>query len=104
MHQRDVAGFEEDAPFINIVLELAEQPQVADRLGSLEAGRQADISVLKGQEGDWTVHDVLGASLRVTKAVMPVLTLKRGEVFTPNGVRGRGVGNGIPDHPAPSAL
>jgi uncharacterized OB-fold protein len=28
MHQRDVAGFEEDAPFINIVVELAEQPQL----------------------------------------------------------------------------
>lgn len=26
MHQRDVAGFEADAPFINIVVELAEQP------------------------------------------------------------------------------
>jgi uncharacterized OB-fold protein len=28
MHQRDVAGFEEDAPFINIVVELAEQPRL----------------------------------------------------------------------------
>jgi uncharacterized OB-fold protein len=28
MHQRDVAGFEDNAPFINIVVELAEQPQL----------------------------------------------------------------------------
>jgi hypothetical protein len=28
MHQRDVAGFEDDAPFVNIVVELAEQPQL----------------------------------------------------------------------------
>ena len=28
MHQRDVAGFEEDAPFINVVVELIEQPQL----------------------------------------------------------------------------
>jgi uncharacterized protein len=28
MHQRDVAGFEEDAPFIDIVVELAEQPRL----------------------------------------------------------------------------
>jgi uncharacterized OB-fold protein len=28
MHQRDVAGFEEDAPFINLVVELAEQPNL----------------------------------------------------------------------------
>ena len=56
---------------------------LGDRLGSLATGRQADISLLRIQEGDWTVHDVLGASLRVAQAVMPVLTLKRGEVFTP---------------------
>lgn len=28
MHQRDVAGFESEAPFINIVVELAEQPML----------------------------------------------------------------------------
>jgi uncharacterized protein len=28
MHQRDVAGFEEEAPFINIVVELAEQSRL----------------------------------------------------------------------------
>jgi uncharacterized OB-fold protein len=28
MHQRDVAGFENDAPFINIVVELLEQPML----------------------------------------------------------------------------
>jgi len=56
---------------------------VADRLGSLAIGHQADISVLRIAEGDWTVYDVLGASLKVSKAVMPALTVKRGEVFTP---------------------
>jgi dihydroorotase len=55
----------------------------ADRLGSLAPGRQADVSVLRIQEGDWVVYDVLGASMNVTKAVVPVLTVKRGEVFTP---------------------
>ncbi len=54
-----------------------------DRIGSLAVGRQADISVLRVEEGDWTVHDVLGASLHVSKAVMPAVTLKRGEVFAP---------------------
>jgi dihydroorotase len=56
---------------------------VDERLGSLAVGRQADISVLRIEEGDWTVRDVLGATLKVTKAVMPALTLKRGEVFAP---------------------
>jgi dihydroorotase len=56
---------------------------VEERLGSLAVGRQADISLLRIEDGDWTVRDVLGATLQVTKAVMPALTLKRGEVFAP---------------------
>jgi len=56
----------------------------AHRLGSLAVGRQADISVLELREGDWVVHDVLGASLRVTRAMVPFLTVKRGQVFTPD--------------------
>jgi dihydroorotase len=53
------------------------------RLGSLAVGRQADISVLELRDGEWTVNDVVGATMRVTKAVVPFLTVKRGEVFTP---------------------
>ena len=53
----------------------------SDRLGNLAAGRQADVSVLRVEEGDWTVYDVLGESLRVSQAVVPILTVKRGEVF-----------------------
>jgi dihydroorotase len=54
------------------------------RLGSLAVGRTADISVLELREGDWVVYDVLGASLRVTQAVVPFVTVKRGQVFTPD--------------------
>jgi dihydroorotase len=54
------------------------------RLGTLAVGRQADVSVLEMREGDWVVYDVLGASLRVTRAVVPHLTVKRGRVFTPD--------------------
>jgi len=55
-----------------------------DRLGSLAVGRQADISVLEMREGDWMVYDVLGAGLRVSKAMVPFVTVKRGQVFTPD--------------------
>lgn len=55
-----------------------------DRLGSLAVGREADISVLELRDGDWTVYDALGAGLRVTRAVVPFLTLKRGRVFMPD--------------------
>jgi dihydroorotase len=54
-----------------------------ERLGALAVGRQADVSVLEVRDGDWTVYDTEGASLDVTRAVVPVLTLKRGEVFEP---------------------
>jgi dihydroorotase len=54
-----------------------------DRLGSLAVDRQADISVLEVRGGDWVVYDVLGAGMKVDKAVVPALTVKRGEVFEP---------------------
>ncbi len=54
------------------------------RLGSLAVGRQADISVLELREGDWVVYDVLGESLRVRQAVVPFVTVKKGQVFTPD--------------------
>jgi dihydroorotase len=54
------------------------------RLGSLAVGRQADISVLHITEGNWVVYDVLGASLQVDCAVVPILAVKRGQVFAPD--------------------
>jgi dihydroorotase len=54
------------------------------RLGSLAVGRQADISVLEMQEGDWVVYDILRSGLRVDRALAPHLTVKRGKVFTPD--------------------
>jgi dihydroorotase len=54
------------------------------RLGRLEVGRQADVSVLELREGDWIVYDILEAGLRVDRAFVPFLTVKRGRVFTPD--------------------
>jgi len=54
------------------------------RLGSLAAGRQADISVLEMSEGDWVVYDILGSPLRVNRALVPHMTVKRGRLFTPD--------------------
>ena len=51
------------------------------RLGSLQVGKQADISVIRIEEGDWLLYDVLGDSRRHDKAVVPVVTVKKGEVF-----------------------
>jgi dihydroorotase len=54
------------------------------RIGKLEVGRQADVSVLELRQGDWMVYDILGAGLRVDKAFAPHVTLKKGRVFTPD--------------------
>ena len=54
---------------------------VEDRLGTLGVGRQADVSVLELLNGDWVVKDVVGGTLRVDKAFVPVLPVKKGEVF-----------------------
>ena len=51
------------------------------RLGSLQIGKQADISVIRIEDGDWLLYDVLGDSRRHDKAVVPVVTVKKGEVF-----------------------
>ena len=62
---------------INPARALGEQ----DRLGSLAVGKQADVSVLEIKEGDWVVYDVLGGSRKVDRAVVPVLAVKKGQVF-----------------------
>ena len=52
-----------------------------NRLGTMGVGRQADISILEVKDGDWVVYDVVGGSRRLDKALVPVMTVKRGEVF-----------------------
>ena len=54
---------------------------VDDRIGTLHAGKQADLSVLDIQGGDWVVYDVLGDSRKSDRAVTPVMSVKRGQVF-----------------------
>lgn len=52
-----------------------------DRLGSLGVGKQADISVLDVEEGNWILYDVVGGSRKYDKAFVPLLAVKKGEVF-----------------------
>ena len=52
MHQRDVAGFEEDAPFINVVVELIEQPQLL-MVSNLPIAQRARVSIGAAVEVDF---------------------------------------------------
>ena len=54
---------------------------VEDRIGTLHAGKQADLSILDIQDGDWLVYDVLGDSRKSDKAVVPIMSVKKGQVF-----------------------
>ena len=55
-----------------------------DTLGSLAVGRPADISVLKEETGDWLFHDTEGNTIRGDKALVPVVTVKDGEPYSPD--------------------
>ena len=55
-----------------------------DTLGSLAVGRPADISVLREETGDWLFNDTEGNTLRGDKALVPVVTIKDGEAFSPD--------------------
>ena len=55
-----------------------------DTLGSLAVGRDADVTVLEENAGDWIFYDTEGASLNGTKALVPVVTVKGGEVVSPD--------------------
>ena len=74
-------GFTMDQVVTMSTLNPAKAVGVDDRLGTLGVGKQADISVLEVQDGNWVVYDVVGGARRVDKAVLPVLTVKKGEVF-----------------------
>ena len=52
MHQRDVAGFEEDTPFINVVVELIEQPQLL-MVSNLPISERAKVSIGAAVEVDF---------------------------------------------------
>jgi uncharacterized OB-fold protein len=52
MHQRDVAGFEDEAPFVNIVVELAEQPQLL-MVANLPISDRAKVNIGAAVEVDF---------------------------------------------------
>jgi dihydroorotase len=53
-------------------------------LGALAVGREADISVLDIVAGEWLFTDSFGRTEKGDKAIVPVLTVRAGEVFTPD--------------------
>jgi dihydroorotase len=57
---------------------------MADTLGGIAIGREADLSVLDVVEGDWEFTDSSGARFKGTQAIVPVVTIRAGEVIAPD--------------------
>ena len=60
----------------------AQALDMGDSIGSLAIGRSADITVLEEVTGEWIFHDTEGGILQGDKALVPVFTVKGGQVFT----------------------
>jgi dihydroorotase len=58
----------------------------ADELGSLAVGRVADVSVLRLEERDWTALDSHRTERVLPQQLVPVLTVRAGEVIYPRPV------------------
>ncbi len=74
-------GFTMDQVVTMSTLSPAKAIGADDRLGTLGVGKPANISVLEVVEGAWVVYDVVGGSRKLDKAIVPVLSVKNGQVF-----------------------
>ena len=57
-----------------------------DSIGSLAAGRRADIAVFRIEEGSYNYIDAFGHAERASRRFAPVLTVNGGEVIRPDDV------------------
>jgi dihydroorotase len=57
---------------------------MADHLGALAVGREADISIVDLVEGHWQFTDTLKQPFTGTQALVPVQTVRAGELFSPD--------------------
>ncbi len=56
---------------------------MADTLGAIAVGREADITVLDVVNGRWKFLDTLRKEFTGDRALVPVLTIRAGQVFEP---------------------
>jgi dihydroorotase len=56
---------------------------MADRLGAIAVGREADLSIFDVVEGKWKFTDTVQQAFTGTKALVPVQTIRAGELYSP---------------------
>jgi dihydroorotase len=54
-----------------------------DEIGALAVGREADITILEVVTGRWKYIDTLQKAFTGDTALVPVLTVRAGEIFEP---------------------
>ena len=54
-----------------------------EKLGTLKEGSEGDVSILREDEGDFTLTDAMGASVQARRKLSHVLTVKGGHVYRP---------------------
>ena len=55
-----------------------------DRIGKLTPGYEGDVTLLRQEQGRWIFRDLPGDTLQGDTALVPVLTIKAGEVIDPD--------------------
>jgi dihydroorotase len=76
-------GIPQMAVFAMVTSNAAAMLRKSDRMGSLQVGRTADISILKMTSGAYTFADGAGVKFKGAKRLRPVLTLRKGKLYEP---------------------
>lgn len=74
-------GMSLDDVVASVTCNAAQMLGMADRLGSIQAGREADISVLRLSTGRFVLKDNSGESVVASEMVTPLFTLRSGRRF-----------------------
>ena len=56
---------------------------LGDRLGAIAVGREADLSIFDVVDGKWKFTDTINQVFTGNQALVPVQTIRRGELFSP---------------------
>jgi dihydroorotase len=57
---------------------------MADQVGALAVGREADISIFDVVDGNWKFTDTVNQVFTGSKALVPIQTFRAGELFSPD--------------------
>jgi dihydroorotase len=77
-------GMSFDDVLSRVTINPARQLGLTHKTGSLSPGMPADVTVVDIQNGDFVFADTTGKSRRGKQLIVPVLTIKAGEIIYPN--------------------